>query len=197
MSPHRDRTDVAQARAVFRAGQSELAVENLIFVDECGCHPGIGPLRGWAPKGVPLVGPEQVYARKQHVSIIGAIGIDGPIARATVRGGVGSKEFRRFVERQLIPHLRPGHVVCLDNLNAHKNKRVRELIEDAGATILFLPPYSPDLNPIEAAWSKLKHLVRRSVARTVPKLRQAIYRAWRHLTASNAEGWFSYCGYSV
>lgn len=174
-----------------------MRVEDLIFIDESGCHPGIGPLRGWAPKGVPLVGPEQVYARKQHISIIGAIGYDGPIARGTVRGGVGSREFRRFIEKQLAPHLRPGHIVCMDNLSAHKNKKVRELVEAAGASVLFLPPYSPDFNPIEAAWAKIKHLVRKYAARTVAELRLAIYRAWNRLSLSNIRGWFRYCGYPV
>lgn len=169
----------------------------MVFIDESGCHPGIGPLRGWALKGEPLMGPEQVYARKQHISIIGAITVDGIIARATVRGGVGSREFRRFVERQLVPALRPGQVVCMDNLNAHKNKAVRQLIEDAGATILFLPPYSPDFNPIEAAWSKLKHFIRKLSAKTVGTLRQAIYGAFKKLTPSDARGWFRYCGYDA
>ena len=172
-----------------------MRAENLIFIDESGCHPGIGPLRGWAPKGAPLVGPEQSYARKKHVSIVGAIGLDGPIAYATTRGGVGSREFRNFVERRLVPKLRRGDIVCLDNLNAHKNKRTRELIEAAGATLLFLPPYSPDLNPIEAAWAKLKHLVRKLAPQTVGALRSAMRRAWNQITAKNTEGWFRYCGY--
>jgi len=187
---------VVAARIEFCERRDALPVENLIFIDESGCHPGIGPLRGWAPKGEPLFGPEQVYARKQHISIIGAIGFPGPIARATVRGGVGSREFRRFIEKRLVPQLQPGHIVCMDNLNAHKNKKVRELIEAAGASVLFLPPYSPDFNPIEAAWAKLKHLVRKYAARTVVELRQAIYRAWRKLSQQDIRGWFRYCGYT-
>ena len=186
---------MVEARRRFEAERVSLAPEDLIFIDESGCHPGIGPLRGWAPRGQPLVGPEQVYARKQHVSIIGAMSIDGLIARATVKGGVGSREFRRFVARHLVPMLRPGHIVCMDNLNAHQNKRVRQLIEAAGATIVDLPPYSPDFNPIEAAWAKLKHLVRKYAAGSVTKLRQAIYRACRHISPWDAMGWFRYCGY--
>ena len=138
----------------------------------------------------------QVYARQQHVSIIGAMSIGGLIARATVKGGVGSREFRRFVERNLVTVLRPGHIVCMDNLNAHKNKRVHQLIEATGATILYLPPYSPDFNPIEAAWAKLKQLIRKYGAGSVTKLRQAIYRACRHITPEDAIGWFRYCGYA-
>lgn len=169
--------------------------EDLVFIDESGCHPGIGPLRGWAPRGEPLYGPEQVYALKKHISIVGAIGLSGPIARATVRGGVGSKEFRRFVKQRLVPKLRPGQIICMDNLNAHKNLGVRELIEGVGAKILFLPPYSPDFNPIEAAWAKLKLLVRKARSGSIKELRQAIYAAWRKLSATDIAGWFRYCGY--
>lgn len=112
-----------------------------------------------------------------------------------MRGGVGSREFRRYIEKTLVPVLRPGHIVLLDNLNAHKNKQVRELIEGAGASIQFLPPYSPDLNPIEAAWSKLKHFVRKGLPKSVKQLRAAIYAAFRKITPEDAAGWFRYCGY--
>lgn len=129
--------------------------------------------------------------------MIGAIKHDGLMAKATVRGGVGSREFRRFVRKHLVPKLRPGQIVCMDNLNAHKNKEVRKLIEAAGASVLFLPPYSPDLNPIEAAWAKMKHLIRKYAATCVGSLRQAIYRACRHLRPADIKGWFKYCGYAV
>ena len=123
--------------------------------------------------------------------------VDGMLARMTVRGGVGSAEFRRFVERLLLPQLRPGQIVLWDNLNAHKNKRVREMIEAKGATIQFLPSYSPELNPIEAAWSKLKHFVRKAWSTGIKDLRQAIYRAFRLIRPSDAEGWIAHSGYSV
>ena len=171
--------------------------EHLVFVDESGCHPGIGPLRGWAPKGKPLIGPEQVYARKQHVSIIAALSLDGLIARMTVRGGVGTQQLQRFVERYLAPVLSRGRVVCWDNLAAHKNIRVRRMIEARGARVKFLPAYSPDLNPIEAAWSKLKHFIRKNQAYSIAGLRSAIYRAYRKITVSDAAGWFRHCGYNV
>jgi transposase len=188
---------VVASRQRFQGHQKRIRVEDLVFVDETGCHPGIGPLRGWAPTGARLFGPEQVYARKQHISIVGAISIEGLVAKMTVRGGVGSREFRRFVKMQLVPILHPGHIVCWDNLNAHKNKQVRAMVEDSGASIVFLPPYSPDLNPIELAWSKLKHFVRKHQSYTVPGLRQAIYRSFKMITASDTLGWFGHCGYGA
>lgn len=186
-----------KAREDFYDKQKSLPIENLIFIDESGCHPGIGPRRGWAQQGEALYGPEQVYSRKQHISIIGAMSIDGIVAKATVRGGVGTQQFRRFIEKHLVPILKPGHIVCMDNLAAHKSKAVRELIEATGATILFFPAYSPDLNPIEAAWAKVKHLVRKHCATAVPRLRQAIYKALRKITSSDIEGYFRYAGYGL
>lgn len=174
-----------------------MPAQKLIFIDESGCHPGQGPLRGWAPQGEPLYGPEQAYARKQHLSIIGAISVDGLVARATVKGGVGSREFLRFVERNLAPNLEPGNIVCMDNLNAHKNKRVKEAIERTGATILYLPPYSPDFNPIEAAWAKVKHLVRKYSTTSFSQLRRAVYQALGKLKPSDTLGYFRYCGYNA
>lgn len=195
IAPQQERDDVALARAKFFEQQHSLKAARLIFIDESGCHPGIGPMRGWAPKGAPLIGPEQSYARKSHLSIIGAISLQGTLAYATTRGGVGSREFRKFVQKRLLSKLRPGDIVCLDNLNAHKNKAVRTLIEGVGATLMFLPPYSPDLNPIEAAWAKLKHLVRKLAPQTVDALRSAMRRAWAKLSKSDIAGWFRYCGY--
>ena len=186
-----------QKRLEFKKKRKSLDASDLVFIDESGCHPGIGPRRGWSPKGVPLWGPEQSYARSQHISMIGAISLDGLIAKATVRGGVGSREFRRFVQNQLLPVLKPGQIVCMDNLNAHKNKRVQELIESVGASVLFLPPYSPDFNPIEAAWAKIKHLIRKYQAVSVKTLRRAIYKACAKLSPDDAKGWFKHCGYVV
>ena len=105
VAPQRSRPDVVAARAKFQRRQKRMTVDDLVFVDETGCHPGIGPLRGWAYKGVPLFGPEQVSARKQHISIVGAISLEGLIAKMTVRGGIGSRDFLRFVETRLANRL--------------------------------------------------------------------------------------------
>ena len=196
-APQQDRADVVAERALFRRGQHELDSTRLVFIDESGCHPGIGPLRGWAPRGKPLFGPEQSYARGQHVSMIAALTMDGVSALMTVNGGVKTTDFLRFVEQRLVPTLRPGDVVCWDNINMHKNAVVVGAVEDAGAQVLRLPRYSPDLNPIEAAWAKVKALVRRATPTNVSELKAAIRRGLHRVRGSDALGWFKYCGYTL
>lgn len=115
----------------------------------------------------------------------------------TVKGGVKQVDFLEFVTKRLVPTLRPGDVVVWDNLNLHKNKDVLAAIEGAGATVLFLPKYSPDLNPIEAAWAKVKHILRRHRPTTVKDLREAMRRALRAIRSTDAAGWFGYCGYPL
>jgi transposase len=182
---------------MFLGQQSRLEASRLVFIDESGCHPGIGPLRGWSPVGEPLQGPEQPYARGQHVSMIAALTLDGIGALMTVNGGVKTKDFLRFVTQRLVPMLNRGDVVCWDNINMHQNIAVVAAVEAAGATILRLPRYSPDLNPIEAAWSKAKHWIRRCAPDTVTKLKVTMRYALNRIRSSDAAGWLTYCGYSL
>lgn len=182
-------------RAAFVDNQDALDVSRLVFVDESGCHPGIGPRRGWARKGKPLFGPEQSYARGQHVSMIAALSLDGMSAMMLVDGGVKSLQFLRFVRQHLVPTLRPGDVVVWDNINMHKNAAVVSAIENAGASILRLPRYSPDLNPIEAAWAKVKRWIRKKFPQTTAELKSAMRRGIKRITPADALGWAKYCGY--
>jgi len=115
----------------------------------------------------------------------------------TVEGGTDADVFETFLERVLVRKLRPGDIVVLDNVGAHKPERMRRLIEAAGARLLFLPPYSPDLNPIEYCWSKLKAALKDFGARTRDALDQAIKRAMDLIGADDAEAWFSHCGYEA
>ncbi len=172
-------------------------MSRVFFIDEAGCHPGIGPRRGWAPVGQRLYAPEEPYSRGRHVSMIGALTLDGIATYMTVDGGVKGKAFQRFVKQRLVPRLQPGDIVCLDNVNMHKSKVVREAIEATGASLLFLPRYSPDLNPIEAAWAKVKHFIRKAMPATVSELKAVMRRALRRVSASDARGWIKYCGYSL
>ena len=114
-----------------------------------------------------------------------------------VDGATTKDIFKAYVENILLPTLRPGDIVVLDNLSSHKNQEIRDLIESVGAELRFLPPYSPDLNPIEKMWSKVKAILRKLKARTEQALIAAIAKALEQVTASDAKGWFKSCGYGA
>jgi len=166
----------------------------LIFVDEPGRHIDMARTYAWAPRG------QRAYAAKprnrgQAVTLIGAMGVQGLVATMTVDGGTDGEVFRSYVGQVLVPHLRPGNVVIMDNLKAHKVAGIREAIEAAHATLCYLPAYSPDLSPIEWCWSKVKTALRTRAART----RESLELAWRDalasVTARDARHWVAHCGY--
>ena len=129
--------------------------------------------------------------------MIGSVRLDGTTACITIEAATDTDIFRAYVQNVLIPTLRPGDVVILDNLSPHKNSETIRLIEQAGAGVRFLPAYSPDLNPIEKMWSKLKEALRSAKARTPATLNDAIARALASVTSTDARGWFASCGYSI
>ena len=129
--------------------------------------------------------------------MISSIRRDGSTAAMTIEGATTSEVFRAYIEHILVPTLRPGDIVVLDNLSPHKDKSALALIEQAGAEVRFLPPYSPDFNPIEKMWSKIKTLLRSAKARTEEALLSAIGAALARVTAQDAEGWFASCGYTI
>jgi transposase len=129
--------------------------------------------------------------------MMGAIGLGGIRTLATLEGAVDSEAFKGFVEHFLVPTLKPGDVVLWDNLSVHKVAGAREAIEGAGAQLVWLPPYSPDFNPIELCWSKLKTLLRAAAARTRDELDRAIAHAMAAITSSDAAGWFRHAGYQA
>ena len=131
------------------------------------------------------------------MTILGAMSTRGMIATMTIEEATDTEIFLAYLDHVLCPQLRPGDVVVMDNLSSHKVKGVRERIEAAGAELLYLPPYSPDLNPIEKAWSKIKLLLRSAKARTKDVLDQAITDLLPEITADNARAWFRFSGYGV
>jgi transposase len=133
----------------------------------------------------------------ESITVTAALTLDGIVAPMMLYGAMNARAFEAYVEQCLVPELRPGDVVVLDRLNAHKIWQVRDLIERAGAHLVFLPAYSPDFNPIEHAWSKLKALLRKAGARTVRKLGRALRSALLAITSGDAHGWFSHCGFRV
>ncbi len=128
--------------------------------------------------------------------MISSVRLDGTSACMTIEGATNTEVFKAYVREILVPTLRTGDIVVMDNLGAHKNALTLELISQAGAEVRFLPAYSPDLNPIEMMWSKVKALLRKSQARDHPALLVAIASALDRVTAQDARGWFAHCGYS-
>lgn len=168
----------------------------LVFVDEAGSHIGMTRDYARAPIGERVSGivPRN---RGNVTTMLGALDVRGVRALMTVEGGTDADVFEAFLEHVLVPKLRPGDIVILDNVGAHKPEGMRSLIEAAGASLIFLPPYSPDMNPIELCWSKLKAALKDFGARTVEDLHQAIRRAMDLVCADDAMGWFTHCGYGA
>lgn len=131
------------------------------------------------------------------LTTLGAMSLEGMVATMTVESATDGDVFEAFLEQVLCPKLRAGDVVVMDNLNVHKMDRVRQWIENAHARLLYLPPYSPDLNPIEKAWSKFKQSLRSAKARTAEALDQAVTAALQTITPENAKAWFRHCGYGI
>jgi transposase len=167
----------------------------LIFLDESGAKTNLTRLYGRAPKG------QRAHAGTPHghwqtTTIISSVRLDGTTACMTLEGTTDTESFRAYVEAVLVPTLRPGDMVVMDNLSPHKSDPTLALILQVGAQVRFLPAYSPDLNPIEKMWSKVKSLLRSAEARTPADLVQAIGQALAQVTPQDALGWFASCGYS-
>ena len=153
-------------------------------------------LRGRAPRGERLI-DKTPHGHWKTTTLIAALGIQGVRCSTVVDGAVNADIFEAFVEQVLVPELRPGDVVVMDNLSSHKRARTRELIESAGAELVFLPPYSPDLNPIEMVFSKVKQLLRSLACRTKEALWRAMQSVLDQITSTDAANCFRHCGYTL
>lgn len=182
------------ARQEFVQAAQQVEAHRFVFVDESGSHTSMTKLYGWAPKSQRAV-QSVPKNRGQNTTIIGALSWLGVQAAMTLEGAADTLAFEVFVERVLCPSLEPGQIVVMDNLSIHKSTYVRELIENCDCQLWFLPTYSPDLNPIEQAWSKLKAHLRRVQARTHDALQQAIALGLPLITPHHAQAWFKHCGY--
>jgi transposase len=167
-----------------------------VFIDEAGSHIAMTRDYARAPRGERALGSVPRNAGT-ITTMIGALDVTGVRAMMTIEGATDGEVFETFLERVLLRKLRPGDIVVLDNVGAHRTPNVRRLIEEAGATVLYLPPYSPDLNPIELAWSKLKAILKEFGARTHDALDAAIRRAMNLIGRLDAAGWFKHCGYQA
>jgi transposase len=173
-----------------------LDLRRLKFIDESGVNLALTRLYGRAPRGERAVGSTPINYG-QNLTLIGALGSNGLDALLTIEGATDGEVFRTYTERVLCPTLRAGDIVVMDNLGAHKVSGIREAIEGRGARLIYLPPYSPDLSPIERCWSKIKTALRAMGARTRRKLERAIKRALETITQSDALAWFAHCGYKL
>jgi transposase len=183
-------------RTEYEQRRSGFALKQLKFLDETGINLAMTRHYGRAAPGVRVV--ERVPQNYgENISLLAAMGVTGVSAPMTVEGAVDTAVFRTWVEQVLGPTLKPGDIVVLDNLSVHQVAGIAELIESRGARLESLPPYSPELNPIEHCWAKLKTALRQARARTRRALDAALKRALQTITPADAQGWFAHCGYSI
>jgi transposase len=182
-------------RAAWRVTVArEIVTERLVFVDEMGTNTSLHPLYAWSPRG------ERARCsvprnRGPNTTLLASMTAEGMGPCLAVQGATTGIVFETYIEKVLVPSLRRGQVVAMDNLSAHKGERVRELVESAGCKLLYLPPYSPDFSPIEEAFSKVKGLLRKAQARSREALVEAMGKALDAVTARDARGFFEHCGY--
>ncbi len=189
---------MSRHRNNFAIARRFVVPSSLVFLDESGAKTNMTRLYGRSPKG------ERLYDSVPHgrwgtTTMLSAIRFDGVIEPASLvyEGPTDAAVFLTYVEDCLAPALRAGDLVVMDNLSSHKVKGVAEAIQAVGADVWYLPPYSPDLNPIEMMWSKVKSILRSIAARTAESLRQAIGTALKAVTPSDLKGYFHHTGYLV
>lgn len=185
-----------QARATYRERVAVRTADDFVIVDECGSNINLTPVYARAPRGERATGtiPRNT---EQNTTLIASMTTAGMGPAMLLQGATDTAAFTVYIEHFLAPALVPGQLVVLDNLSAHTHERVRQLIEARGCQVWFLPAYSPDLSPIEEAFSKLKTLLRRAEARTREALEQAIADALDQITGQDARGYFMHCGYGA
>lgn len=193
LAAERDRADVLRRREEYVRAVSGTTATRLVFVDETGTHVEMTRLYSRATIGQRAYG--KVSRRHRvNLTVVGAIALDGVRAMMAYEGGTTREAFIRFTREALVPALKRGDVVVMDNLRAHYAHEVQDAIKKAGASVLYLPPYSPELNPIELTWSKLKAILRRIGARTLHALAGALPECCSAIRLSDLYGWFKHAG---
>jgi transposase len=194
IAAEQEREDVARKRSEWREKQKEIDPDRVVFIDETWAKTNMTRTYGRSQEGTRLI--QQVpSARWETTTFVGALRADGFVAPLTADGPINGQLFLAWVEQHLVPTLSAGDIVIMDNLSSHKVAGVREAIENAGAELRYLPPYSPDLNPIELAFSKLKKLLRDGAERTVDKLWDLCGRLLDEFTPEECRNYFKHCGY--
>lgn len=190
-----DRDDVKQARVEFKNFMSELDVNKLIVIDESGFKLNMVLEYARGLKGERVKMPAPVHG--ENISVIGAMGINGVIEIGMVQGSVKAPCVETFIEKILLPKLKYGDILVIDNAPVHNMNRIKAILKSIGAKVLPLPKYSPDLSPIEPLWSKLKGIIKKLAPRTLLELYEALDISLDCIDSDDASGWFEHCGYSV
>jgi transposase len=185
---------VKEQRQAWHASLAGVPAEKLVFLDESGARTNMTRLYGWGEVGRRVVDPVP-HGHWKTCTMLAAVRLSGPLAAVTIDAAVNAEAFVLWTRQVLVPCLTPGDVVILDNLPAHKAPDVAQAIEAAGASVRYLPPYSPDYNPIENLWSKVKTHLRAAAARTFDALGQAIDQALASITLTDCRGFFRNSGY--
>ena len=186
---------MAEKRKAWNGTISGFSVNNLVFLDESGCNTDMTRRYAYAQGGSRAVDSAPL-SKPKNTTILSSIQLDGSLHYTTFSGGTTVEKFKQYLENDLLPYLNPDSVLVMDNMKSHHAKAIKQLLEEAKVRYIFLPPYSPDLNPIENLWSKVKALLRKFKARTLETLPDAIQRAFRAVTPFDCSGWFRACGYS-
>jgi transposase len=186
------RPDVQEARRAFREVMAGIDLDSVVFLDETGCNIQMARQHGWGLRG------SHVYdyipgSRGPNMTVVGAIRRDRVLCHEVFQGALNKEKWRSFVEKKLVPRLHPGQVLVLDNLQVHKDPASLDLLERSGVVVLFQPPYSPDLNPIELCWAFIKRHLRRMRQRVAANLAPAVRRALERVTTRLLEGWYQHC----
>jgi transposase len=189
------RPDVLRRRRRWRSWQANLDPRRLVFIDETWIKTNMAPLRGWAPKGERL----RAFAPHGHwrtLTFLGALRCDRLTAPCVFDGPINGECFRAYVAQQLLPVLKSGDIVIMDNLGSHKSAELRRMINAAGARLWYLPPYSPDLNPIEQTFAKIKHWMRIAQKRAVDDVCHTLGELIRAIQPTECQNYFSNAGYA-
>lgn len=174
----------------------EVKLTDLVFVDEAGVNLAMSRRYARSLQGTRAYG-DRPDGRGKNVTMIGGVSVQGFVASLTFQGGTDSLAFQTYLTKVLVPNLWPGACVVMDNFSSHKVAGIKEAIEAVGARLVYLPPYSPDFNPIENCWSKVKEYLRSKAPRTYEALDQAISEAFNAVTAKDMIGWFTHCCYCI
>ena len=194
IASEQDRPDVVKQRVEWRTVQPTVDPNRYVFIDETWAKTNMTRRYGRSQLGVRLL-EKTPCGRWETTTFLGALRATGFVAPLTVEGAINGDLFRAWVEQHLVPALKPGDIVVMDNLSSHKVAGIRKAIEAVGAEVLYLPPYSPDLNPIELAFSKLKKMLRDGAERTTDKLTKLCGKILEFFPEKECRGYFKHCGY--